>query len=178
MIYHDARPPEECHVRRKREIRYSSDAGNPRRGTRHRPQRGQAAAGVGRRSAVRLDRETQEHPAPRACNDRLPRQSRQICRALPEAREMTDYLTLPEVLAVHADQIARYGGRPGVRGPGHLEAALFRPKTGHYADVIEEAAALWESLAQYHPFIDANERTAFASTYTFLTINSLRLQAT
>ncbi len=91
---------------------------------------------------------------------------------------MTDYLTMPEVLWLHADQIARYGGRPGVRGPGHLEAALFRPKTGHYVDLIEEAAALWESLAQYHPFIDANERTAFASTYTFLTINGLRLLAT
>ena len=91
---------------------------------------------------------------------------------------MTDYLTLPEVLAVHADQIARYGGRAGVRGPGHLEAALFRPKTGHYIDLIEEAAALWESLAQYHPFIDGNERTAFASTYTFLVINGRRLLAT
>jgi death-on-curing protein len=90
---------------------------------------------------------------------------------------MTDHLTLPEVLAVHADQLARYGGRPGMRGLGHLEAALFRPKTGHYVDLIEEAAALWESLAQYHPFIDANERTAFASTYTFLTINGLRLTA-
>jgi death on curing protein len=91
---------------------------------------------------------------------------------------MTNYLTLPEVLALHADQIARYGGRPGLRGPGHLEAALFRPKTGHYVDLIAEAAALWESLAQYHPFIDANERTAFASTYTFLTVNGLRLLAT
>ena len=90
---------------------------------------------------------------------------------------MTDHLTLPEVLAIHADQIARYGGRPGVRGSGHLEAALFRPKTGHYIDVIEEAAALWESLAQYHPFIDANERTAFASAYTFLAINGIRLAA-
>jgi death-on-curing protein len=90
---------------------------------------------------------------------------------------MTDYLTRPEVLWVHADQIARYGGRPGMRGSGHLEAALFRPKTGHYVDLIEEAAALWESLAQYHPFIDGNERTAFASTYTFLTINGLRLMA-
>jgi death-on-curing protein len=90
---------------------------------------------------------------------------------------MTDYLTMPEVLWVHADQIARYGGRPGMRGSGHLEAALFRPKTGHYVDLIEEAAALWESLAQYHPFIDGNERTAFASTYTFLTINGLRLVA-
>jgi death-on-curing protein len=90
---------------------------------------------------------------------------------------VTDHLTLPEVLAIHADQIARYGGRPGVRGSGHLEAALFRPTTGHYIDVIEEAAALWESLAQYHPFIDANERTAFAATYTFLAINGIRLTA-
>jgi death on curing protein len=91
---------------------------------------------------------------------------------------MTDYLTLPEVLALHADQLTRYGGRPGMRGPGHLEAALFRPKTGNYLDIIEQAAALWESLAQYHPFIDGNERTAFASTYTFLVINGVRFTAT
>jgi len=90
---------------------------------------------------------------------------------------VTDHLTLPEVLAVHADQIARYGGRPGVRGPGHLEAALFRAKTGRYVDVIEEAGALWESLAQYHPFLDANERTAFASTFTFLAVNGVHLGA-
>jgi death on curing protein len=90
---------------------------------------------------------------------------------------MTDYLTLPEVLSIHADQIARYGGKPGLRGSGHLDAALFRTKTGRYDDVIEEAAALWESIAQYHPFIDANERTAFASTYTFLAINGVELRA-
>jgi death-on-curing protein len=90
---------------------------------------------------------------------------------------VTDYLTLPEVLAIHADQISRYGGKPGLRGPGHLEAALFRLKTGHYVDLVEEAAALWESLAQYHPFIDANERTAFAAAYTFLAINGVALLA-
>ncbi len=90
---------------------------------------------------------------------------------------MTDPLTLPEVLAIHSDQIARYGGRPGVRGSGHLEAALFRPTTGHYIDALEEAAALWESLAQYHPFVDANERTAFAAAYTFLAINGVKLNA-
>jgi death on curing protein len=90
---------------------------------------------------------------------------------------MTDYLSPPDVLFIHADQITRYGGRPGMRGHGHLEAALFRPKTGHYIDHIEEAAALWEGLAQYHPFIDANERTAFAAAYTFLTINGVRFEA-
>jgi death on curing protein len=90
---------------------------------------------------------------------------------------MTDYLTVAEVLAMHADQIERYGGSHGVRDPGLLEAALFRPQTGYYADLIEEAAALWESMSQNHPFIDGNKRTAFAATYTFLAINGARLTA-
>lgn len=90
---------------------------------------------------------------------------------------MTDYLTVIEVLSIHADQIDRYGGADGVRDRGLLEAALFRPQTGYYADLIEEAAALWESLAQNHPFVDGNKRTAFAVTYTFLAINGLRINA-
>jgi death on curing protein len=84
---------------------------------------------------------------------------------------MTDYLTAAEVLAIHEDQIDRYGGAADMRDRGLLEAALYRPQTGYYADLIEEAAALWESLAQNHPFIDGNKRTAFAVTYTFLAIN-------
>jgi death-on-curing protein len=90
---------------------------------------------------------------------------------------MTDYLTVIEVLSIHDDQIERYGGASGIRDPGLLEAALFRPQTGYYADLIEEAAALWESLAQNHPFIDGNKRTAFAVTYTFLAINGGRIAA-
>jgi len=90
---------------------------------------------------------------------------------------MTDYLTFAEVLAIHDDQIERYGGSPGVRDPGLLEAALFRPQTGYYADLIEEAAALWESLSQNHPFVDGNKRVAFAATYTFLVINGMRITA-
>lgn len=88
---------------------------------------------------------------------------------------MTDYLTMAEALAIHADQIERYGGSQGVRDHGLLEAALYRPQTGYYAGLIEEAAALWESLAQNHPFIDGNKRTAFAATYTFLAINGAHL---
>jgi death-on-curing protein len=90
---------------------------------------------------------------------------------------MTDYLTVVEALAIHDDQIERYGGAEGVRDRGLLEAALFRSQTGHYADLIEEAAALWESLSQNHPFIDGNKRAAFAATYTFLVINGARLTA-
>lgn len=90
---------------------------------------------------------------------------------------MSDYLTVAELLAIHADQVERYGGAPGIRDQGLLEAALYRPQTGYYAGLIGEAAALWESLAQNHPFIDGNKRTAFAATYTFLTINGARLTA-
>ena len=90
---------------------------------------------------------------------------------------MSDFLRLVEVLAIHEDQIKRYGGSPGVRDHGLLEAAVFRPQSGYYSDTIEEAAALWESLSQNHPFIDGNKRTAFAATYAFLTINGFLLSA-
>jgi death on curing protein len=58
-----------------------------------------------------------------------------------------------------------------------LEAALFRPQTGYYADVIEEATALWESLAQNHPFVDGNKRTAFVVTFGFLAVNGFDIIA-
>ena len=89
---------------------------------------------------------------------------------------MTDYLTVVEVLAIHADQIERYGGTQGVRDPGLLEAALYRPQTGYYSDLIEEPAALWESLAQNHAFIDGNKRIAFAAAATFLALNGILLE--
>jgi death on curing protein len=90
---------------------------------------------------------------------------------------VTDYLTLADVLAIHADLIERYGGSPGLRDAGLLEAALFRPQTGYYPDLIEEAAALWESLAQNHAFVDGNKRVGFAAAYTFLAINGVILRA-
>ncbi len=89
-----------------------------------------------------------------------------------------DYLRVADILAIHDDQISRFGGGHGVRDPGLLEAALFRPQTGYYSTLVEEAAALWESLSQNQPFIDGNKRTAFAATYVFLAINGLQLTAT
>ncbi len=87
------------------------------------------------------------------------------------------YLTVVEVLAMHEAQIRCYGGGEGVRDWGLLEAALFRPQTGYYNDVIAEAAALWESLSQNHPFIDGNKRTAFDATYCFLRLNGWAITA-
>ena len=89
-----------------------------------------------------------------------------------------DYLTLDDILSTHEDQIERFGGGHGVRDMGQLEAALFRPQTGYYADLVAEAAALWESLSQNHPFVDGNKRAAFAGMHTFLLINGWRLNTT
>ena len=89
-----------------------------------------------------------------------------------------DYIRVDDILTIHADQIERYGGAEGIRDPGLLEAALFRPQTGYYPTLIDEAAALWESLSQNHPFVDGNKRTAFAATYVFLAINGLDIIAT
>lgn len=72
--------------------------------------------------------------------------------------------------------IRRYGGAPGVRDPGALEAALFRPQTGYYEDIVAEAAARFESLAINHPFVDGNKRVAFAAVDVYLRINGWHLQ--
>jgi death-on-curing protein len=85
-----------------------------------------------------------------------------------------NYLTLPDVLAMHMVLIKRYGGSDGVRDMGSLESAVVRPQSGYYKDVIESAAALFESLAINHPFIDGNKRVAFAATDIFLRINGYR----
>ena len=91
---------------------------------------------------------------------------------------MRDYLTLADILAIHDDQIRRFGGTFGVRDFGLIEAAIFRPQSGYYDDILGEAAALWESLSQNHPFIDGNKRAAFAATDVFLRINGWTLTAT
>ncbi len=76
---------------------------------------------------------------------------------------------------MHSILIQRFGGATGVRDPGALEAALFRPQAGYYEDIVAEAAAFMESLANNHPFIDGNKRIAFAAADAFLRINGWRL---
>lgn len=86
------------------------------------------------------------------------------------------YLTVVEVLAFHEVLIGEFGGTHGVRDLGALESALFRPRTGYYRDVIEEAAALLESLVQNHPFLDGNKRVAIAVMDVFLRSNGRVLE--
>jgi death-on-curing protein len=87
----------------------------------------------------------------------------------------TLYLSLSEALYVQELLLQRHGGAAGIREPGLLEAALNRPQMGYYGDLIEEAAALFESLAINHCFIDGNKRVAFGVTDIFLRINGYKI---
>ena len=89
---------------------------------------------------------------------------------------MTHYLSLEDILAIHKILVDRFGGITGVRDQNALDSAVGRLQTGYYADVIEEAAALFESLSQNHPFIDGNKRTAISSAAVFLRLNGYKLQ--
>ncbi len=89
----------------------------------------------------------------------------------------TIYLTIDDALYLHEEQLRLYGGAVGVRDRGLILSALLRPQTGYYGDLIEEAAALWESLVMNHGFVDGNKRVAFASLLVFLGMNGLRLTA-
>jgi death-on-curing protein len=86
------------------------------------------------------------------------------------------YLTVDEVLAIHEQLIKAFGGPAGIRDMGLLESALFRPRTGYYEDIAEMAAALFESLAMNHAFIDGNKRIAFFATDVFLRMNGWKLE--
>jgi death-on-curing protein len=88
------------------------------------------------------------------------------------------YLTVAEVVAIHHHQIEEYGGEHGLLNHGALEAAVFRPQTGYYNDLSEEAAALLESLVNNHAFLDGNKRVGFAATHTFLLLNGFDLDLT
>jgi death-on-curing protein len=85
------------------------------------------------------------------------------------------YLTVAEVIAIHHLQIEEYGGSDGLRDQGALESAVFRPQTGCYTDLSEEAAALLESLVNNHAFVDGNKRVGFAAAHTLLLVNGFDL---
>jgi death-on-curing protein len=87
------------------------------------------------------------------------------------------YLTFEEVLALHAALIARHGGAPGVRDSGLVESALARARSGYYSALSEQGAALLQSFAMNHAFIDGNKRVAWAGSMIFLRMNGYRVSA-
>ncbi len=93
------------------------------------------------------------------------------------------FLTLDEVIEIHRDQVARYGGKEGIRDLGLLPSALAQPAArfgGQYlhADLLEMAAAYLFHIVRNHPFIDANKRTGLVCALVFLLLNGTDFDAT
>jgi death on curing protein len=89
---------------------------------------------------------------------------------------VTQYLSVAQVLALHALQIRRFGGAGKVRDRGALESALGRPRATFggedlHPDVPGKAAALLHSLVQNHPFVDGNKRVGAHAMLLFLVVN-------
>jgi death-on-curing protein len=92
------------------------------------------------------------------------------------------FLTLAEVVAIHRDQIARYGGAEGVRDWAVLQSAVAMPAAGVggqylHGDLCEMAAAYLFHLVQNHPFVDGNKRVGAVAADVFLAMNDVRLTA-
>jgi death-on-curing protein len=93
------------------------------------------------------------------------------------------FLSVDDVLRLHADQIDSFGGSQGVRDEGLLESALAQPQASFGGELLhptihEQAAAYFYHLAMNHPFIDGNKRTAFAAMDSFLRLNGYSLNLT
>ena len=94
-----------------------------------------------------------------------------------------EFLTLEDVLALHDELIQCYGGRPGLRDAGLLEAALGMPQAGFGGQYFHEfphemGAAYLFHLVRNHAFIDGNKRVALACAILFFKINSVRYSIT
>ena len=91
------------------------------------------------------------------------------------------FLTLLDVLEIHAEQIELYGGEIGVRDITLLESALAVPRSGidqayFHDDVFAMSAAYLFHIVNNHPFVDGNKRTGLACAYLFLAINGYELE--
>jgi death-on-curing protein len=88
----------------------------------------------------------------------------------------TRYLSKEQIIAIHEELILQFGGAQGIRDEALIESAVGRYRSGYYADAIEAAAALMESLGMNHPFLDGNKRIAVAAPFVFLMANGFSVR--
>jgi death on curing protein len=95
--------------------------------------------------------------------------------SLLEISDEPKWITEPTLMAIHALQIERYGGRHGVRDKNVVLSALARPihRWGYdpQADLADLAAGYLVGFARAQGFIDGNKRTGLACALVFLDIN-------
>src|SRR3989344_1634387 len=88
-------------------------------------------------------------------------------------------LTVEEVIAINTGIVNATGGAVGLRDAGALAMCVAKPFQSFggketYADVFTKAAAVLESIARNHPFIDGNKRTAFLAAVRVIERNGYR----
>jgi death-on-curing protein len=101
-------------------------------------------------------------------------------RRVREGPREPAWVTLHVVRAVHGALIHEYGGKPGIRDEGLLEAAMNRPRNKHAygeTDIAVLAAAYAFGIARSHPFVDGNKRVAFVASVLFLRLHGRDLVA-
>ena len=87
------------------------------------------------------------------------------------------WLTVADVVDLHGEQLAIFGGPAGLRDQAMLESALGRPiNKSNYGenDLAKLAAAYAFGIAKNHPFVDGNKRAAFVAMVVFLRLNDIR----
>ncbi|MFM7136893.1 MAG: type II toxin-antitoxin system death-on-curing family toxin [Planctomycetota bacterium] len=94
----------------------------------------------------------------------------------------TLFLSLDEIVAIHAEMIRRYGGSTGIRDLGLLEAAAAMPEASFGGQYLHDglpamAAAYLFHLVSNHPFIDGNKRVGAAAADVFLGMHGCHLGA-
>ena len=89
------------------------------------------------------------------------------------------FLTLEEVLIIHARNLAEHGGKEGTRDRGLVESALASAKNIFYyssRDWFDVAAGYAFHIAESQAFIDGNKRTAVVAAMVFLARNGVYAQ--
>ncbi len=92
-----------------------------------------------------------------------------------------EFLTVEDVVEIHALQLERFGGSAGVRDQGLLESAVAQPQMtvgGEFvhADLFAMAAAYLFHLVQGHAFVDGNKRVGLLAALVFLDINGISIE--
>lgn len=95
---------------------------------------------------------------------------------------MFEYLSVEQVLELHEDALAQWGGRPGVRDMGGVESAVAQPRQSvfgedAYPTLEEKAVALGYSILRAQHFVDANKRTGHNAMVNFLGLNGYEIDA-
>lgn len=92
------------------------------------------------------------------------------------------FISKEQALVLHAELIRLFGGSPGLRDEGMLDAALATPVRTFdgrplYPTIAHKAARLAFGLVANHPFVDGNKRLGVHVMLVTLALNDIQIEA-